>query len=59
MRSSPEMLYLLNFTINHGQPLAAKKCLAAKGCPGFVVKFDTYNNSADDPILPLSLQEET
>ena len=32
--------------------------MAAKGFPGFVVKFNTYNNSADDPMSFASLMQE-
>ena len=32
--------------------------MAAKGFPGFVVKFITYNNSADDPMSFASLMQE-
>ena len=58
------MVYLLTSTTNTGQPLAAKGPLggpprsrepprvhlAAKDCLGFVVEFDNYSISGDDPI---------
>ena len=69
MGSYPVMLKLLNSTTNPGQPLAAKWALggalwsrgparghlAAKGCPGFVVKFNNYSITGYDPVSLTSL----
>ena len=59
MRSSPEMLLVLNYTTNPGSLWLSRETpkhhLAGKGCPGFVVEFNTYNISGDDLMSLTSL----
>ena len=46
----------LGSSLLHREP--AEHHLAAKGCPGFVVEFNTYNISGDDPMSLISLLHE-